>query len=252
MGERSQFTFYRSFYVAINKMKKSDVADLVLAVCAYALDGKEPKLPDNLSIVFELIRPTLDSSARKSKNGKKGGRPKTDEKQTESKPKANETKVKANESESESKKENENEVENEVEVEVEVEVEKELENECYLKTTTTTTTCANAGLAETIATYQDVYGSFLSATAMREIYDVWFPHFGKTLMLYAIDRSKDAGKLTWAYTRAILASWKQSGYTTVAEVQAADAERKRRKEANGNGDTGKPEKYAGRTFGETL
>ena len=88
---RQQFTFYRSFYLAIRKMKKQDAATLVLAICAYALDGEEPKLSDNLSGTFELIRPTLDASARKSENGKNGG---SKRKQTEANGKQTESKRK--------------------------------------------------------------------------------------------------------------------------------------------------------------
>ena len=103
---RQQFTFYRSFYLAIRKMKKQDAATLVLAICAYALDGEEPKLSDNLSGTFELIRPTLDASARKSENGKNGG---SKRKQTEAKPKQTQARGKPKRGETLSEKESESE-----------------------------------------------------------------------------------------------------------------------------------------------
>ena len=97
MAERSQFTFYDSFYRSISRIKKkADRADAYDAIVAYALLGTEPdldSLPDAAAIAFEVIRPNLDASRRKSENGKQGGRPK---KQTESKLKANESTVEAN------------------------------------------------------------------------------------------------------------------------------------------------------------
>lgn len=125
MEERKQFTFYLSIFKALRKIKKKpDRADAYDAICAYALFGEEPdldKLPDSVSIAFELIRPVLDASRRKAKNGKQGG---IKCKQTESKPEANGSKQEANESkmddassEGEKEKEKEKEIEKEVEIE---------------------------------------------------------------------------------------------------------------------------------------
>ena len=68
--ERGQFTFYRSFFVAISRIrKKSARADIYDAVCRYALDGILPdmdKLEDAPAIVFDLIRPVLDAGIRRT------------------------------------------------------------------------------------------------------------------------------------------------------------------------------------------
>ena len=123
MEERKQFTFYLSIFKALRKIKKKpDRADAYDAICAYALFGEEPdleKLPDSVSIAFELIRPVLDASRRKAKNGKQGG---SKTKQTESKPEANASKPEANGAEidnpaSEGEKEKEKEKEKEIEIE---------------------------------------------------------------------------------------------------------------------------------------
>lgn len=125
--ERSQFTFYRSFASAIQRIRKdADRAKAYDAICNYALDGKEPDLsglPDAAAIAFELIKPNLDASKRKAENGKRGanakqekgaGKPQANRKQTVSKPQAN-----AKQGDTPSEKENETEKENEI------------ENECY-------------------------------------------------------------------------------------------------------------------------
>ena len=127
MEERKQFTFYLSIFKALRKIKKKpDRADAYDAICAYALFGEEPdldKLPDSVSIAFELIRPVLDASRRKAKNGKQGG---SKAKQTESKQEANGSKPEANASKtdysaSEGEKEKEKEKEKEIEKEIEIE-----------------------------------------------------------------------------------------------------------------------------------
>lgn len=116
MEERKQFTFYLSIFKAIRKIKKkADRADAYDAICAYALFGEEPDLEamtDSVSIAFELIRPVLDASRRKAKNGKQGG---SKSKQTESKQEANESKTDYPVSEGE--KEKEKEIEKEIEIE---------------------------------------------------------------------------------------------------------------------------------------
>lgn len=86
---RTQFTFYDSFYRAVRRIKKaSDRAMAYDAICAYALTGEEPdidSMSDSVAIVFEMIKPNLDASRRKAESGKRGGA----RKQTASKQEAN-------------------------------------------------------------------------------------------------------------------------------------------------------------------
>ena len=116
--ERSQFTFYRSFWDAIKELPAKSKAEVVCAICAYALEGEAPKLSGTSKAIFTLIKPTLDASARKAEIGKLGGsKEKAKDKQSESKGEA-EQKQTVRENEKENEIENENEVE------------KEGENEC--------------------------------------------------------------------------------------------------------------------------
>lgn len=108
--ERAQFTFYRSYYEAIQSLPKREQTAVLLAVCAYALDNEEPKLSGMANAIFTLIRPTLDTGRKKALSGKKGGE---SGKQTASKPQAN-------------GKQTVSEKEGEIEKEVEI------ENECYI------------------------------------------------------------------------------------------------------------------------
>jgi hypothetical protein len=92
--ERNQFTFYKSFYDSIQKIKKaSDRAKAYDAICEFALYEKMPdvdSLPDTVSIVFTMVLPNLEASRKKAEAGKQGGsKPKANGKQNESKTEAN-------------------------------------------------------------------------------------------------------------------------------------------------------------------
>ena len=106
---RTQFTFYESFANALRRIRsKEDRADAYDVIVNYALDGQEPDLDcysNEVAIVFELIRPTLDTSRKKAASGRLGGQ--------------------ANGKQTGSKKENKKEKEKEHKNEYEIELEKE-------------------------------------------------------------------------------------------------------------------------------
>ena len=66
--ERKQFTWYRSYYDALKELPAEEFRDIVLAVCAYALDGDEPELSGVARAIFTLIRPTLEVGRSKAEN----------------------------------------------------------------------------------------------------------------------------------------------------------------------------------------
>lgn len=120
---RSQFTFYRSFFEAVFKIKnKAARVEAYDAICKYALFNDAPdvdKMSDAAAIAFMLIKPNLDASRRKAKSGKSGGK----SKQTASKAEAN-SKQSGSKSEANDKRE-------QPASEKEKEKEREKENECY-------------------------------------------------------------------------------------------------------------------------
>ena len=109
--DRTQFTFYESFYKSISRIKnKTARCDAYDAICRYALTGEEPDLDamsDAAAIAFEGAKPNLDASRRKAQSGSKGG----SSKQGESKPQAN-GKQENGASKKENKKKNKNKKEN--------------------------------------------------------------------------------------------------------------------------------------------
>ena len=68
---REQFTFYRSYFDAIRRLKKAaDRAAIYDAIADYALYGNTPELSDAAGAIFDLIKPTLDAAKRKSDGAK--------------------------------------------------------------------------------------------------------------------------------------------------------------------------------------
>ena len=111
MDNRGQFTFYRSFWEAVQSLPKKDKLPVLEAIISYALDGTTPAgLTQSQSAFFLLVKPNLDASRKKAANGKQGG-----------------SKPKASGKQNASKKENEIEGEKENEIEIEIEGEKEKE-----------------------------------------------------------------------------------------------------------------------------
>lgn len=119
--QRTQFTFYESFYKAVKRIKDPESrAQAYDAICAYALYGQEPNLDsfsDFSAIAFELIKPNLDSSRKKAENGKAGGSKKQ-----------NKSKKEANKKQEQTENEKENKIEKEKENKIEIEKECEYNN----------------------------------------------------------------------------------------------------------------------------
>lgn len=90
---RDSFIFYRSFYEAFKELPRDVQGEVFTAICEYSLNGiTTENLKPIARGMFTLIKPQLDANNQRYKNGAKGGRPKTEKKQTITKPKPNEHK----------------------------------------------------------------------------------------------------------------------------------------------------------------
>lgn len=92
MLQRKQFTFYRSFFEAIETIPgKHHRADMYAMVCDYALNGNLPDIEGLTAIQkanMRIIMPILDSARQKAEAGQLGGsRTKAEFKHQESKDK---------------------------------------------------------------------------------------------------------------------------------------------------------------------
>ena len=78
--KRDSFVFYRSFFEAIEKLKKNDKLTVYSHLCKYALGEDVGELDGVPGAIFDLIKPQIDANLRRYENGTKGGRPKTETK----------------------------------------------------------------------------------------------------------------------------------------------------------------------------
>lgn len=87
---RESFVFYRSFYDAIKDLPRDVQGEIYTAIMEYSLYGKETEnLKPIARSVFTLMKPQIDVNNKRFENGKRGGRPKS-----EDKPKGNQNETK--------------------------------------------------------------------------------------------------------------------------------------------------------------
>ena len=70
----SSFTFFASYYEALQYLPDEDCGVMIKAICEFALKGQEPTFSDPiLKGYWTLIRPTLERSIKRSEAGRRGG-----------------------------------------------------------------------------------------------------------------------------------------------------------------------------------
>lgn len=214
--KRDQFTFYRSYYEALNDLPEKERAKVLFALLAYALDEEEPnELSGVCSACFKLIRPTLDSGRIKAANRK--NKAKTNEEQTNNKSTTNQkqtkNKTKTNEEQNRKEKEGEKEVEREIEIEIESEYDSSTPNPSYGLTDDELREIRQEQ-AETEKAARRV-GLPVSALADQDCMDSLRAEHGANNLLKAIDKLQGAPEKSrnWRYVGGILRKEKAAGYT---------------------------------------
>lgn len=98
---RESFVFYRSFYDAIKDLPRDVQGEIYTAIMEYSLYGKETEsLKPIARSVFTLMKPQIDVNNKRFENGRKGGRPKSEnepngnQNETKEKPKNNQNETK--------------------------------------------------------------------------------------------------------------------------------------------------------------
>lgn len=210
MDNRSQFTFYRSFWEAVQSLPKKDRLPVLEAIIAYALDGVSPSgLSQSQSAFFLLVKPNLDASRKKAANGKQGG----------SKPKAK-------------AKQNASKKENEIEKEEEIEIEIEKEYKCNILSSSSSAG-ANEDLVEKIAfRLFDRYlgklptGLDIDLVRNRVVFGGKVSEDAAGLLQYAFEAASKSGNAgNWNYITAVLDRCSLQNIYTAEEARRADEER---------------------------
>jgi hypothetical protein len=86
VAERKSFSFFISYWEAIEELPEKEQLPVLKAIIKYAFFDEEPTQFKGVKrAVFLLVKPTLDKSKKKAANGKQGGsKPKANSKQTPS------------------------------------------------------------------------------------------------------------------------------------------------------------------------
>lgn len=216
--ERSQFTWYRSYYEALRTLPAKDFKVAVLAICAYALDEEVPSLSGVPNSVFTLIRPTLDSGRNKAAN--RLNKRKTNQEQTDNKP---EQTRKEKEGEEEREEESESERENDM-----------------LKILppgggNTKSPAATAGVSpfsSAVAMVQADYLNRVNAAASPASLDElagFVEAMGPDCCRRAFDIALDERITRWSYIRGILQDKQQRGVKCLADWDALDGQRQKKR-----------------------
>ena len=216
--ERSQFTWYRSYYEALRTLPAKDFKVAVLAICAYALDEEVPSLSGVPNSVFTLIRPTLDSGRNKAAN--RLNKRKTNQEQTDNKP---EQTRKEKEGEGEREEESEREGENDM-----------------LKILppgggNTKSRAAAAGvspLSSAVAMVQADYLNRVNAAASPASLDElagFVEAMGPDCCRRAFNIALDERITRWSYIRGILQDKQQRGVKCLADWDALDGQRQKKR-----------------------
>ena len=218
--KRDQFTFYRSYYEAMQDLSVEECAKLLLAIAAYALDEEEPELSGSCSACFKLIRPTLDSGRNKAANRMNS------EEHSEIKPKTHGNKVKSNRNKSKQTETNQHEKEKEGECEKEKEREYDSSstpNPSYDLTDDELREIRQEQ-AETEKAARRV-GLPVSALADQDCMDSLRAEHGADNLLKAIDKLQGAPEKSrnWRYVGGILRKEKAAGYTWAEKAADSSA-----------------------------
>lgn len=102
------FVFYASWWEAIKNLQREMQGDVLTAIIEYGLYGETTESPKPIaSAMLAMVKPQIDANNQRYENGKKGGRPKANNNQTETKQKPNNnqniTKQKPNNNQTETK-----------------------------------------------------------------------------------------------------------------------------------------------------
>lgn len=131
---RTQFTFYSSFWEAINGLPDELFVPIVKAICVYALDGEEIALDPIPRAIFAVIKPNLDSSRQRAERGKLGGsKSKTEANASKSEANGSKTQAEPKQTEANRKQEqNASKIKEEIENKREEEIKIEIKDDSHL------------------------------------------------------------------------------------------------------------------------
>ena len=201
------FTFFRSYYESIYTLDPEDKRDILEAIVDFIYLDKEPELDGFKNSIWTLIKPNLISSKNRSSKYQEETKKKSkkNQKKTKSKSKSDEPEIEdelnSNDLPPKDKERREEKKERK---------EKEKEEECV-------TTTSNSNYL------QKQFGRPLSTAEIDSI-NYWDKEFTEDIIQHAINIAVMQNKKKMSYVNGILKNWKTCGYTTLSEIEDAEAD----------------------------
>lgn len=179
------FAFYSEYYELITLLNEEEQKELSLAILNYMFEDKKPNLNANQMKIFKNLKRPLDKSKLKSK--------------ATSNRNQNEIKIESNENQNDIKlKSNENQNKNTSDVIVNVNV--------------------NVNVNNIIKFIEDNFNRTISSYEYEQI-QLLVSKYSNEIVLYAFQKTLDAGKKSLNYTKGILKNWEQDNLKTLEEIK---------------------------------
>lgn len=185
MGE--SFMFYGSYAEAIEKIPDEFVrVELMTAIIGYGAFGQEPEnLSPYADAFFALVKPILDTNAKKKAGGSKGGRPRKNRAQNSSESES---------SEKDCENQNSNNGEN---------------HRFFSEESNGSELMSNQDVAEVFQTLEKC--GFEINPHISDQFQGLLEQYGRHWTVEAIKRADENGKRSVSYVKGILKSWKSNG-----------------------------------------
>lgn len=106
MNEIKSFSFFDSYYEAVDSLTENDKKIMLVAIVDYVFKNKEPQLNGTLKALWTFIKLSLDTSKKRSKLGQNRNETETNEEQNENKTKSKEKQNKIKKETNEEQNEN--------------------------------------------------------------------------------------------------------------------------------------------------
>lgn len=214
MGKVKSYTIYEEYFELITLLTEEEQAYLLLAINRYMFHDEKPKLNENQTKIFNNLKRPLEKSKNKSK--------------------LNQNKVKSNSNENQNEiKSNSNENQNETKTKTHQDVIVNVNNILDF---------IENNLNRTISSYE------------LEQIELLVKEYSNEIVLYAFQKTLDAGKCSLNYTKGILKNWNDDNLKTLEEIKKQ--ENKKSKNANipewFNKDLQTDEKYENSDFQDFI
>lgn len=205
MNDIKGFTFYQSYYEALEDLNVDDKKEILNAMFEFVFEDKEPSFIGTNKAIWALIKPNLMTSKNKSKSKKN-----QDEAKTVTNQKQNKNELKPNENQNEIKSTS-NENQNQIKAETK-------NNSDLLDKDKEKDKDKEEDKEGNISRYYEKNIEKLCPATTATLFELNKEN-SKELIKKAIDIAVLRGKKNLDYIQGILKSWKEKGYKTLSEVE---------------------------------